>query len=252
MFVKYYAVLALVTALTFFASVSRADEAPRGYPGNWVRPDGKIVVGTNIALRLVQEGVYAYQYAYGTWPASWSEVTEAGICQVSLMSPQGYQINPDDGNLDFMWDVVYIPADGYYGPPKTSTIMDVDGPYNSLDPFELNDSLEQMVAKMKPEQAAQYQGLVENRDWRTLAAIRRYSNNMIIEHYYLKGWPKWDEFFGSLWCPIDSSSVNPLTGEGFKLNGSPNDFAVTVANKEGMPSLQITDQNGMIPFAIYP
>lgn len=252
MLAKYLTGLAIVAALSLFASVSKAEVAPEGYPGNWDRPDGVTVVGVNIALRLVQEGVYAYQYAYGTWPSSWSEVVDAGICQVSLTSPQGFPVDPDDGSLDFMWDVSYIPAADYYSTPTTVTIMDINGPYTSTDPFESNDSLEQMVADMSPELAENYMGLIDNPDWRTLAAIRRYCNNMIIEHYHLKGWPIWDEFYGSMWCPIDARSVNPLTGGGLKIDGSPDNLVVTIANKEGMPSLQLTDHNGETTFGIYP
>lgn len=246
--------LFLITSVMVFSSqLAFAEETPSNYPGNWTRSDGQTVVGINIALALVQEGVYAYFYSIGEWPESWSAVIDSGICQVPLTSPQGYSIDPDDGSLDFMWDVSYIPTDGYYSPPKTVAIMDIDGPYTSTDPFESIRSLETIVETKDPERAMRYQGLIDNPDWRKLAGIRRLCNKMILRYNMLKhDWPSWEEFHSSMWSPINSASINPLTKQGFRFDGSPNDLQVIYPNPEGMPSVQMTDINGEVTLVIIP
>lgn len=242
---------AFTAAIFFNCQNCHAEEAPAGYPGNFSVPDGSEIVAVNIALRMVQEGVYAYQLAFGDWPDSWQEVVSSGICQVAITSPQGYAVDPDDNSLDFMWDVAYIPPADYYTPPKTIALMDVNGPFVSTDPFESNNSLEKAVASLPEAEAQPFHGLVEDMEWRKMAAIKQYCERMMLSHYRLSCWQTWEEFVNSPWSPVNAQALNPLTGASFRFDGGPQDFLVTVVNPEGRISLQITDANGEVPFGLY-
>lgn len=229
-----------------------AAEVTPGYGGAITDESGQARVYTNIALRLVQEGVYAYKYTFGIWPDSWQSVRDSGLCQVSLISPEGLSIDPDDGTLDFMWDVSYIRAEDYFNLPKTLTIMDINGPYVSTDPFEQISSLEEIVAKMPAERATKYTGLLNNTDWRIMAGIRRYFNRMLVHNRRVRSdWPGWQDFVNSEWTPVGYQSVNPLTDELFHFDGRANDFQVITVNRDGRVDLQITNGEGNVYFGMF-
>ncbi|MEZ5337873.1 MAG: hypothetical protein R3F46_06365 [bacterium] len=246
-------ILFLIICFFSIALPAFAKEPPAGYPGNYVNRDGQEVLGMNIALLLVQEGVYAYHYAMGEWPASWADVVDAGFCQVDLVSPEGQSINPDDGNIDFTWDVVYVPSNDYYDPPKNVTLIDKGGPSTSLQPYVENNTFQEVVAGLSPDDAEHYVGLINNVDWRKLAAIRRYCNRMMMYDQMIHGaWPEWSDFYESAWSPIDSKSINPLTNMQFRIDGSPNDFAIMTVNQQGRQSVQLTDSNGEVSLVFAP
>lgn len=58
---------------------------------------------------LVVRTIQAYYKMGGTWPANWAEIKRLRLFQADLITPDGQVVDPDDGNLDYNGDAVYVP-----------------------------------------------------------------------------------------------------------------------------------------------
>ncbi|MEZ5337875.1 MAG: hypothetical protein R3F46_06375 [bacterium] len=215
------------------AAAAETSDIPADYPGLVADPDGNPRLAASVSSWVARECISAFHYAYDAWPRSWQDVRDSGICQKELFSPDGRVIDPDDGSLDFHWDIQFMPvADGKA--PRLLIWEKRDGREPEIVEQALNAtiSLQQTLANMSGESEEYYAPLIADREWRRLEAIKRCCNNLARWQQRLSGQASAVDFLNSEWSPVSTASVNPLTGRRFRFDGSAHDLSVSTT-KEG-------------------
>jgi hypothetical protein len=179
--------------------------------------------GLDVGRFYVEYGAMAYHYAFGSWPTKWSQVRDAGIVQVPIISAYGGEVDPDDGTLDFVGDFFYtwtgsgLPSiTARYEPnpePVTSPLSD---PSQWSSKF-LSDSGTASSAELI--QLQRVQSLVT-------------TGIMFFTHIEGRVPQSWSEFIDSGLTPIDSASINPLTGRPYAGDGLPGDYLFKTRKNE--------------------
>jgi hypothetical protein len=177
----------------------------------------------SVAQVQLQTGVQVYYRTFGRWPSSWSEVMASGIWQKPLVGPQGQAINPDDGKIDVAGDTLLDTSDGY---PRL--VLQQNGMFQNSVAYKNRgkttaDLLSELDAYYPDANLSSWVTDTNRmKQFGVLGSMRR-----MISHYkYVFGdHPKTiDEFIASGFSPVDRSSINPVTGQPFKFDGSANDI----------------------------
>ena len=171
---------------------------------------------------LVQEGAQAYFKVFGTWPASWQDVEAAQLVQVELVSLSGNEIDPDDQSLDFAWDIQYVPQTGGNPPQIAQRVSVEDGRVNMYEIFPVKSYTERFGESENPDIRSALLNEDRLKQWAISGMLFR---SLTL---YLTLFEEYPETYQEFVCTgvtcIDSSSINPLTQESFKGDGSSNDI----------------------------
>ncbi len=222
----------LLLSLGFNALASAADPAQTA-----LIDAGRRLIPAN----MVMIGVRQYYKVYGHWPQNWQAVRSAGIIQVELAVPGEGLVNPDDPSLDFMNDVYYAGGENdgralvvsktdpenpverlYLDPPKTYSLRFAPGetpPFGDNE-YEMSSFLGDTNRLLQ---------------FAVAGALDDCFTNYAAHHG--RGPASIEEFMSSGWSPLTMSSINPMTGNAFKLDGSSNDLAIN----------SLSDTEGMVP-----
>jgi hypothetical protein len=176
----------------------------------------------DLASALIETGVQGYYKAYGIWPQTWLDVVQADIVQVSLISPTGEVINPDDGELDFVGDKQLIP--GTEGSaPRIVQLIDVNGQHLDVQEIPECPTYVEMFAQFDKQH---YYSVQEDSARLCQFALAGACARMLTLHYWVVGeYPStWAEFLSSGFAPVDSNSINPVTQSAISGDGGVNDF----------------------------
>jgi hypothetical protein len=210
---------ALVGILLLICSASEKDFDPQ-YPGKFSM-DGN-TGWKNVAQQSLGLAAIAFYRVYERWPSSWKEIQETGIFQRDLFGPKFQPINPDDGSLDFNYDVVYRLGEG--GVPVIGAMAGSKAVENRLsEPTTYSAKLRSVATKF-PEFDEQY-WLSDTKRLVQLALMLQL-HQAVREYTLAKGTaPKSSsDVLASGWSPLSETSKSPFTGKPFKFDGSPNDF----------------------------
>lgn len=182
-------------------------------------------------VSYVSAAVECYYKAYGRWPANWQEVVDTGMIQVDLVTPTGQVIDPGDGELNFRFDVVYMGVDTKASasrPPAlvlTQVAAAPKGPNTHHVPVPPTYRERLMATASYIDRP--WQPYVEEDGLRLMMAASMLQTALLAFNMANGRWPtSVDEFFASGMSPLDQQSVNPVTGELFRYDGSPNDLLV--------------------------
>jgi len=211
----------------------------------------------------VQGALRAFYRAHGRWPTDWAEVLSTGMLQVPLLSPAGEIIDPGDGKLDFRFDVFYDAAATH---AKAATDKQSPALIRSRIKKELGfvETIELPVLPTYRQTLMTFAPKV-NRDWRPyvepdalklMMAAAMMGEAILAFHLANDRYPNSvEEFLASGLAPLDYNSLNPVTGQPFRLDGSPNDLLlISRQNPDGLYTLKVepVDAQGE-PFRIlYP
>lgn len=203
-----------------------------------------------LAHSHVQTAARAYFKVFGHWPRTWKDIEREGLCQVELVTPAGAQIDPDDGKLNFLDDVTYEFEDRNPAPIVNwcsrfeETIIDhleVQTPrtyVSVLDDFEPGWPGYDQVQECKADPARLKQWAILSQ---VRTGLRQYK--VLYGHY-----PKdFQAFLDSGVGVIDSRSINTLTNDTYRGDGSPNDFLYEYIDVPGIsPTLRPIQADGSV------
>lgn len=171
----------------------------------------------------------------GHWPERWADVVAEGIFQTRLTSPDGSVIEPDDGHLDFMYDLVYEPSEDLQGVAHCWFAFDDEGlvtKRTDLEPgqtyadyFEISEQVIRQAGDDPP--VERYQDYLGDDNMLRLFAILHCLNRGSVWIYtnLVGGYPPSAEaLIDSGYSCVDMNSINPVTGLPFRFDGSPGDI----------------------------
>jgi hypothetical protein len=220
-----------------------------------VEREGSITRWPSPAQAGARAGITAFHKVYERWPISWAEVVESGIWQTPLRSYDGAIVNPDDLRNDFAGDV-YYDVSGDHPKLVFAETHTPDGPESMVHEFSVGGTYSGQFAKMGGEFSTVANYLQDEKrmvQFGILSAAR----SMLIYHKSVFGdYPKsMEEFRTSGLSPVDSRSVNPVTGRTFKFDGSANDvyfkYIAPQPNKDGKMIggclLNHVNEDGQVP-----
>jgi hypothetical protein len=225
-----------VLSLILSASVALADEGTysENYPG--LRSRGGVA---NVADSQVRNAIDAFQLVYGRNPGSWAEVVDSGLFDNELRGFQMEAIDPDDASIDFVSDL-YIDA---------GTQLDHDGNILLLDYWNRNTVdvggpvIEKGVSyKSRIADTLTYAGdqseLIET--WLKnepqliqFGHVHQLLAALTVYQWVNGKYPKTlTELIETGVGPLNAGSINPMTGQPYKFDGSRGDLLY-----------QLTDEN---------
>jgi len=198
---------------------------------------------------LVRGGIRQFYKVFEQFPAHWSDVVGAGICQVTLAGPEGQVIDPDDATLDFPGDVRYLGLES--GSPRVAflssegTTQNVG--VNTPTPYaQILTRADQAHLQYGDPDNAVLTSFMTRRDWLRLFAIDGLLESALRQYTVANGEQpaSIDEFLDSGFSPIDRDSINPVTGEHFTFDGAPRNFFV------GLSAGSSPEEGLSVPFVI--
>jgi hypothetical protein len=207
------------------------------YP--WLKSDGSFLMFSGY---WVKNGVQQFYRLNNRWPASWQEVKDAGLFSATLVNFANQPVDPDSTSVLDYGDVRYIPPSGD-GNPQLVQVLFLDGPYQKMTIIEQPEAFEQELARV----AAKLVELGKNTEARELqsamstpeARFQNVISTMItrgIEIYPFihNNYPEsLAELFASGVGPFSPGTVNPLTGQPYKGNGSALDYSYYMTPAQG-------------------
>lgn len=217
----------------FQLSVSLPSETvDSDYPGaNPIGSDGVI----DYELYWVKAGLCTYYQLKGRWPDKWEDVVKEGIFLSDLVTVEGHIIDPDDSKMDYFGDVYYTPLGDGEVDARFTYVYDMDGM-----------QIKQFVLEPPTTFADQYTWMAENGQLtRNNEKAKKYISALVQDPQRMKqialatmlykgirlynvihGQPPatWNEYINSGLAPIKGDSINPVTGELFRGDGSAGDF----------------------------
>jgi hypothetical protein len=190
-----------------------------------------------------------YYRIYEEWPETWSDVEDAGLCQVSIFAPDdGTVIDPDDGTWSFPGDIAYVYT-GKNTRPVIKSVGAADG--TVITTREVSDYMQSYAEWFQNNtiDPTKYEGYAERTDLLTMFAIKHIIIRALGPYSIVHGHvpETWEDLLASGMMPIDENAINPLTGGPFYGDGRPNDFIYKCIAENGC-DIQITDENGDTPW----
>lgn len=193
------------------------------------------------ASNLVASGLRTYCAYAGHWPGTWQEVVDAGIFQVPLRNMAGEVINPDVQPQVFEFDNVY-----YAGVTESGTAMlhiyipvpqdaqsqadserfvewELEAPDSYLERFSASDKRR----ALRGEPLLWRPFLEDDNRLRQFAIAGMLEESLYVYQLANNSMPgSMEEFLDSEYSPLGWNSINPLTGQPFMFDGSPDDIEV--------------------------
>jgi hypothetical protein len=171
-----------------------------------------------------------YYIVYGAWPASWQAVRDSGLFTAATATADGQAIDPDDNSLDFAGDIIYT----YHGQAQPE-----------LTVWDTQNGQKFVAARHVPAikaSSATSPSDVDPVNLRLLATLSQDFLHFAVANGRLPN--SWSEFIDSGVTPIDSRSVNPVTGQTYAGNGARGDFLFeTRKNSSGRTEVQLQWMN---------
>jgi hypothetical protein len=181
----------------------------------------------NVALQSLSLAVIAYYRVHERWPKDWKEVKSSGIFQQDLFGPEFQPVSPDDGKLDFEYDVFYRLEGG------VPTILSMAGGKAITSQIKTPKTYRQKLtawASKFPQYDANYwlndpKRLVHLAHMMQLQqAVREYTNTNNRKPTTVQ------EILTSGWSPLSETSKSPYSGKPYRFDGSANDFKFVAGN----------------------
>jgi hypothetical protein len=158
---------------------------------------------------VLQVSIRDYFIVNGEWPATWQAVRDAGLFTARTKTVDGLTIDPDDNSLDFAGDIVYT----YHG---------LEQPELTVWSIERGEKFiaDRRIPAVTGGKASESE--LDAVQMRLLNNLFQAVGHFAFNHGRLP--VSWNEFVDSGVTPIDSLSVNPLTGQRYTGAGIPGDF----------------------------
>lgn len=233
-------VLTLVLSHVFIGDADQTSSCTPGqYLGDNVRQDysGRVHDGNGFyeySLHWLKAGLYSYYSLYGKWPDKWADVVDTGLFQTSLINAESQPVDPDDPSLDFFGDLFYTPPQPGENQARISVMRNIRGivtKYYVLDPpATIQQTYTWMLgnspAQAQSEMSSYYSSRLMNASWLKQVALATMLMKGLDLYRIVHGHCPytWDEYLASGLAPITAASINPVTGQHFKGDGSPNDY----------------------------
>jgi hypothetical protein len=194
---------------------------------------------------IVSAGLEAYCRMTGKWPLAWSDVQEAGIFQVPIVGFHGDIIDPDDGEIDNYGDVVYT-GGTERGTAQIGICVQADSATVELVEIPVPPSYADYFANL---QVGETDRMGEPRycyvDWlldkdmlRVFATLHVIRYSLICyENAYRTMPDSLDQLIEAGMSPVDYSSINPVTGTTYRLDGSPGDVVYRMTQHDDHQSI---------------
>jgi hypothetical protein len=241
------AILCLIAMQAAFSSQS-TDGADKSIPAVVLQPvampEGKGEI--NYDGTYLMSGARHFYRVFGRWPQSWREICECGLFQARLMLPGGSEIDPDDPAPPAApGEVRYRPAaDG--GSTPTILVCFASSAGQPAAPAAVS-AVEVRSTPLEPGRtyAAIFQAKIAIQNAQVAAAMNKQAaylagdqkrllqlalGDMILDGLMLYrmvhgDYPRtWQEFIGSGLSPVGAGSLNPLTGQLLRCDGSIGDY----------------------------
>ena len=208
----------------------------------------------SIADTQVAQGARCFYKAYGRFPQSWAEVEEQGISSSNLLGYRMQPIDPDDSQLEFSGDVHYE----FNAGQAIVHTMDLHGEVNDLSlqvPGTYTSRFEDFIAsgKLSEEQVERFHDYAANEAQLLQFAILGNISRSIRIYQDVHGSPpdSLTQFFASGISPVNENTINPLTGQPFRYDGSAGDVRIEFTDT-GMVIVRHVDAEGVeMPFFDY-
>ncbi len=213
------------------------------YPGKTVRGSYSV-----ISTKFVQMGLQAYYKVYGQYPESWAAVRQAGIVQTAIPAIGGQWIDPDDSSLDYDDDIYYDASPMATGNlPRLLWSPPVGNQHVETIRLEPPTTYDTFLG-MAPDMGFGPSPYVGDRESQRLFGALMCLEHMIIVYKKVHGdWPaSQDAFFSSGLATIDKTSINPVTGQPFRFDGSAGDVRLEFGGQRGY-LLRHVGLDGQVP-----
>jgi hypothetical protein len=245
----------LASLLVCAWSAAPTDEAASKTPGQMrataAKPpavDGDETMDILFAQSHIVSGAVYYYKVYGQWPLTWNEVVSAGLCQTELLTPAGLPVNPDDGSLDFQYDCTYK-CDARQSNPAVAVSLDFKNGGTHSAEIPAPRSYAFTLSFIEPgspgyEFVESYRSDPERlKQWAIVGMIwlglRQYRDLHGDYPHDLQ------EFLQSGIGTVDAASINPVTNEVIKGDGSANDIVYEYVDiPDVMPTILPVDADG--------
>jgi hypothetical protein len=218
----------LISSAILFGVGQAAPQTPAKSYWGWDRTDR---VWHDVAPYQVQVGVLAYYRVHERWPATWADVVASQIWQVPLLGLNNEVIDPDDKQFQFWGDVHY---DSTKVPPRIMVLeapgttpqhrsITLEKPQTYREVFAWIDSLPKSNTQVGSFKAT---SMLEDKNLLTQFAILHAMHFTIAQYRDIHGMLPMNlgELAKSGLGPINSKSINPVTGRAFVGDGSPGDI----------------------------
>jgi hypothetical protein len=232
------------TAPALGTAAPDADERPAMVLQPVATPDG--VGEFNYDCTYLLSGARHFYRVFGRWPLSWREVCDCGLFQARLVLPGGSEIDPDDpappavpGEVRFRPAAdagstptvlsCYASTAGQPGAPAAEGVVEVHS--TSLERGNTYADMFQAKAAIQNEEvlaAMNKQIAYLTGDPKRLLQLGL--GDMILDGLMLYrmvhgDYPRtWQEFITSGISPVGADSINPLTGQVLRCDGSIGDY----------------------------
>jgi hypothetical protein len=217
----------LILCLIVATPQAHGQTPARDYPG--IGHDGGIHY---VALRQVQDAVLSYYKVFARWPDNWQAVRDAGIFQVTLRGFDMSELDPDEQAITGTGDVYYefnrnanratVYAGLISGGTFTIKSFQLMPPDSYLSTFQQFDKLGAEAGYEGPTLSSLY---AQREDKLRQFAILSQMEVSLRNFRDVRGdYPHTiAQFLNSGLGPIDGNSINPVTGQKFRFDGSADD-----------------------------
>ena len=226
-----------VVILFLSLSTANAEDFPQyhpDYPGNGAN-DSHFYVG----MQSVKLGVFYFHKVFERWPDSWQEVKDSGIFQADIPGFDMQPLDPDNPELTEYGQIYYEPASDADSNPVIHTAVYIGGfkirsePANGYMPvyrIQFRDYDADLTDKMETE--FRYSKYMDDEDQLKQFAILGIMFSNINLFRTIKGrLPNtMQEFMASGMSPVDENSINPVTGQPFRFDGSVGDVLYKITD----------------------
>ena len=228
---SYLLAIATVISVLLVRSPTAAEEpiVSPDYPG--LKANGGLLV---VASSEVQAAVAAYQKVFGRMPDSWREVRESGLFDKPLHAFDMQEIDPDDSSIDFRGDL-YLDFQTLREESTAALLLSLWAPQGneiSRTRIEKTEPYEFTFNAIRNYLHPDEYGLSVLDAWQADEAQRIQFGQI---HMLMRG--LWDykdirgeypqdlqQLVAAGLGPLTAGSLNPVTGEPYRFDGSPGDI----------------------------
>ena len=202
----------------------------------------------------IQAVCQAYYSVHGKWPLNWQHAcSDLGVA-ISLESPEGFSIDPDDGKLNHYGDVV---LDSVSGQLHLKCLTGLDRPCEELrsikQPGTFANEIEWKVQTRHvsgdPQVARNLLKLQQDTDAiRHLALAELLNDGLLLFDVVHGRMPAdWNEYLASGLAPLDSRSNNA-----YQFDGSAGDFRWSSSGNASVRIEAVLKDGKVLPFDLVP
>jgi hypothetical protein len=208
-----------------------------------------------LAPVIVQHGIQAYYKIHHSWPSTWQDVVDEGLWQTSIPTIDGQALNPDDSSIDF-FDDTYYAGERTTGQNGTAAVLMGGQPAGSpqvqtilVQPPKTYD---QIFAELDPVLPANFNQKYGNDPamLKLFGILGEVWGMHAIYSTVHGAWPSdLEEFLDSGLSPVTRDSINPVTGQTFKFDGSAGDVSITYGPTG--PRIRHIERDGSMPLKTF-